>query len=250
MARVHQSTGAVLLQITIKLGKSLTFYKQVLYLNHLCNCVHYSYDPVWIGLSAPDTVTGYVWSDGSPVSYSFYFNSWVNHSWFRRLDHIDNKIRNHCVFYCLFLQLQFQHWEDGEPNNKNNVESCAEIKLNRKDRSGSWNDVHCETYNGWLCQIRAGKMREWNHFFLCCLVTKVSKKSMLLFCNPCLRLQKSYMPDFPKMSSSHLFRWTYSQLGTAYYHPSALFSVVSIFIFCLCPYRSDSGSASRPCHSW
>ncbi|XP_044077016.1 macrophage mannose receptor 1-like [Siniperca chuatsi] len=76
------------------------------------------YEAVWIGLSAPDPVTGYVWSDESP--------------------------------------LQFQHWEDGEPNNKNNVESCTELKLHRRGTSGSWNDVHCETYHGWLCQIPAG----------------------------------------------------------------------------------------------
>ncbi|XP_075954227.1 macrophage mannose receptor 1-like [Anarhichas minor] len=73
---------------------------------------------VWIGLSAPDSVTGYVWSDGSP--------------------------------------LQFQHWEDGQPNNKNNVESCTEFKMSDWRSSGSWNDVHCETYHHWLCQIRAG----------------------------------------------------------------------------------------------
>ncbi|XP_070774848.1 macrophage mannose receptor 1-like [Enoplosus armatus] len=78
----------------------------------------YRYEAVWIGLSAPDPATGYVWSDGSP--------------------------------------LQFQHWEEGEPNNKNNVESCTEFKVHRRDRGGSWNDVHCETYHGWLCQIRAG----------------------------------------------------------------------------------------------
>ncbi|XP_035491562.2 macrophage mannose receptor 1 isoform X1 [Scophthalmus maximus] len=76
------------------------------------------YQGVWIGLSAPDPATGYVWSDGSP--------------------------------------LNFQHWEDGEPNNKNNVESCAEFKMHNKERSGSWNDVHCESYHGWLCQISAG----------------------------------------------------------------------------------------------
>ncbi|XP_041804377.1 macrophage mannose receptor 1-like [Chelmon rostratus] len=76
------------------------------------------YEVAWIGLSAPDPVTGYVWSDGSP--------------------------------------LQFQHWEDGEPNNKNNVESCVELKIHRRGRSGSWNDVHCETTHGWLCQIRIG----------------------------------------------------------------------------------------------
>ncbi|XP_071348975.1 macrophage mannose receptor 1-like isoform X1 [Trachinotus anak] len=73
---------------------------------------------VWIGLSAPDPVTGYVWSDGSP--------------------------------------LQFQHWEINEPNNKNNVESCVELKMYWRRIGESWNDVHCDTYHGWLCQIRAG----------------------------------------------------------------------------------------------
>ncbi|XP_047445392.1 macrophage mannose receptor 1-like [Mugil cephalus] len=76
------------------------------------------YEVVWIGLSAPDPNAGYVWSDESP--------------------------------------LNFQHWEEGEPNNKNNVESCAQIKLHRGSQSGSWNDVHCETFLGWLCQIRLG----------------------------------------------------------------------------------------------
>ncbi|XP_039672406.1 macrophage mannose receptor 1-like [Perca fluviatilis] len=73
---------------------------------------------VWIGLSAPDPGSGYVWSDGSPVN--------------------------------------FQHWKDGGPNNRNNVESCAEFIPNLQDHVGSWNNVHCEKYNRWLCQIRAG----------------------------------------------------------------------------------------------
>ncbi|XP_054452124.1 macrophage mannose receptor 1-like [Anoplopoma fimbria] len=72
----------------------------------------------WIGLSAPDSGTGYVWSDGSP--------------------------------------LQFQDWDDGEPNNKNNVESCTEFWMTHERMSGSWNDVQCEKYHSWLCQIRAG----------------------------------------------------------------------------------------------
>ncbi|XP_049454398.1 macrophage mannose receptor 1-like isoform X1 [Epinephelus fuscoguttatus] len=76
------------------------------------------YEVVWIGLSAPDPVTGYVWSDGSP--------------------------------------LQFQHWEDGKPDNKNNVEFCAVYKMENRDASGSWNDMHCERFLGWLCQIRLG----------------------------------------------------------------------------------------------
>ncbi|XP_056277834.1 macrophage mannose receptor 1-like [Pseudoliparis swirei] len=76
------------------------------------------YGRVWIGLSAPDSVNGYQWSDGSP--------------------------------------LQFQHWEDGEPNNKNNVESCTEINMDQRGSSGSWNDAHCESYRNWVCQIPAG----------------------------------------------------------------------------------------------
>ncbi|KAF7668435.1 hypothetical protein LDENG_00014620 [Lucifuga dentata] len=79
-----------------------------------------SYGKAWIGLNAPDPAIGYVWSDGSP--------------------------------------LNFQHWQEGEPNNKNNVESCAEFKIYHQDEIGSWNDAHCESYNDWLCQIRAGVM--------------------------------------------------------------------------------------------
>uniref|UniRef100_A0A3B4XG53 Mannose receptor, C type 1b n=1 Tax=Seriola lalandi dorsalis TaxID=1841481 RepID=A0A3B4XG53_SERLL len=73
---------------------------------------------VWIGLSAPDPVTSFVWSDGSP--------------------------------------LQFQHWRYDAPNNKNNVEFCVEYQLYWRRIGESWNDVHCETYRGWLCQILAG----------------------------------------------------------------------------------------------
>ncbi|XP_076601688.1 macrophage mannose receptor 1b [Chaetodon auriga] len=71
----------------------------------------------WIGLHAPDPSTGYTWSDGSA--------------------------------------LNFQHWQEGEPNNHNNDESCAEFTMYWNE-GGSWNDVNCETYNDWLCQIRAG----------------------------------------------------------------------------------------------
>ncbi|KAM4605239.1 macrophage mannose receptor 1b [Polymixia lowei] len=78
-----------------------------------------SHGKAWIGLSQPDPNSGWVWSDGSP------FN--------------------------------FQHWAEDEPNNKNNVESCAEARMYHMERDGSWNDVHCDTYNDWLCQIQIGK---------------------------------------------------------------------------------------------
>ncbi|XP_072296915.1 macrophage mannose receptor 1b [Eucyclogobius newberryi] len=72
----------------------------------------------WIGLHVPDANSGYVWSDGSPVN--------------------------------------FLHWEEGEPNNFNNVESCVEYKVYHWDERGSWNDAHCDSYNDWFCQIRTG----------------------------------------------------------------------------------------------
>ncbi|XP_039999154.1 macrophage mannose receptor 1-like [Xiphias gladius] len=72
----------------------------------------------WIGLHVADTTSGYVWSDGSP--------------------------------------LNFQHWQEGEPNNFNNAESCTEFIIYSALGFGSWNDAHCEGYNDWLCQIRAG----------------------------------------------------------------------------------------------
>ncbi|KAF3698790.1 Macrophage mannose receptor 1 [Channa argus] len=72
----------------------------------------------WIGLHIADPNTGYVWSDGSPVN--------------------------------------FQHWQEGEPNNFNNDESCTEFIMYYYDNSGSWNDANCESYNDWICQIRAG----------------------------------------------------------------------------------------------
>uniref|UniRef100_A0A674BXA0 Macrophage mannose receptor 1-like n=1 Tax=Salmo trutta TaxID=8032 RepID=A0A674BXA0_SALTR len=74
----------------------------------------------WIGLSAQDPNAGYAWTDGSPLS--------------------------------------FQHWMKGQPDNYNSVESCAEIYSNW-DEKGSWNDVDCEGYNDWLCEIPKGTVR-------------------------------------------------------------------------------------------
>ncbi|CAL8367040.1 unnamed protein product [Boreogadus saida] len=72
----------------------------------------------WIGLSEPTPGSGYQWSDGTP--------------------------------------LNFLHWMSEEPNNQNSAESCVEFRLYYWDEAGSWNDVHCESYNDWMCQIRAG----------------------------------------------------------------------------------------------
>ncbi|XP_037837906.1 macrophage mannose receptor 1-like [Kryptolebias marmoratus] len=77
-----------------------------------------SYGSFWIGLHAPDRGAGYVWSDGSAVN--------------------------------------FQHWKDGEPNNKNNVEACVEFYAHDWDEDGSWNDNNCERTNSWICQIHTG----------------------------------------------------------------------------------------------
>nr|XP_040027916.1 macrophage mannose receptor 1-like [Gasterosteus aculeatus aculeatus] len=72
----------------------------------------------WIGLHIPDVNTGYAWSDGTPVNY--------------------------------------QHWQEGEPNNHNNDENCVEFRTYYVNDHGSWNDANCEGYNDWFCQILAG----------------------------------------------------------------------------------------------
>lgn len=60
------------------------------------------------------------------------------------------------LFLCIY-QLNFLHWMSDEPNNQNNIESCVEFRMYYWDEEGSWNDVHCEAYNDWLCEIRAGR---------------------------------------------------------------------------------------------
>uniref|UniRef100_A0A3B4UK92 Mannose receptor, C type 1b n=1 Tax=Seriola dumerili TaxID=41447 RepID=A0A3B4UK92_SERDU len=87
-------------------------------------------EEVWIGLSAPDPVTGFVWSDGSPT-----------------------QLNRLCSSKSLY----------DAPNNKNNVESCVEYQLYWRRIGESWNDLHCETYRGWLCQILAGKISDNNN---------------------------------------------------------------------------------------
>ncbi|XP_074544941.1 macrophage mannose receptor 1-like [Halichoeres trimaculatus] len=81
--------------------------------------LRYRMNPVWIGLRASDSGSGYVWSDGSP--------------------------------------LQYQHWSVDEPNNKRNVEFCVELVMdNIFSTRGSWKVVHCEKDLAWLCQVQTG----------------------------------------------------------------------------------------------
>uniref|UniRef100_A0AAZ3SL44 Mannose receptor, C type 1b n=1 Tax=Oncorhynchus tshawytscha TaxID=74940 RepID=A0AAZ3SL44_ONCTS len=61
-------------------------------------------------------------------------------------------------YKCVCPQLSFQHWMEGEPNNYNGVESCAEMRNSYWDEEGSWNDVNCEGYNDWLCEIPKGNV--------------------------------------------------------------------------------------------
>ncbi|XP_051555702.1 macrophage mannose receptor 1b [Myxocyprinus asiaticus] len=75
--------------------------------------------PAWIGYSLQDPSVGYVWSDGSSSSY--------------------------------------QNWATDEPNNLNNIEHCAEMKISWWDRNGFWNDVNCNDKKDWYCQIPKGK---------------------------------------------------------------------------------------------
>ncbi|KAM9441427.1 macrophage mannose receptor 1-like [Clarias gariepinus] len=46
----------------------------------------------------------------------------------------------------------YENWDYGEPNNLLSREHCAEIFM----PFNKWNDVNCETYNNWICQIRLG----------------------------------------------------------------------------------------------
>ncbi|XP_027025082.2 macrophage mannose receptor 1b [Tachysurus fulvidraco] len=72
----------------------------------------------WIGYSIQDPSVGYVWSDGSSTAY--------------------------------------ENWQEGEPNNYNNVENCVEMSYSWWRKNGEWNDLRCEDRKDWFCQIRKG----------------------------------------------------------------------------------------------
>lgn len=104
----------------------------------------------WIGLHVPDPSTGYVWSDRSSVSELYFlikFDSFLTVTF----------------LYSLHLQVNFLHWQEGEPNNFNDDESCAEYRIYSLGQGGTWNDMNCESYNDWLCQIRAGTISRTFH---------------------------------------------------------------------------------------
>lgn len=51
------------------------------------------------------------------------------------------------------IQVSYENWAYGEPNNYGNTEYCGELK---GDPSMSWNDINCEHLKNWICQIRKG----------------------------------------------------------------------------------------------
>uniref|UniRef100_A0A4W4GDL9 C-type lectin domain-containing protein n=1 Tax=Electrophorus electricus TaxID=8005 RepID=A0A4W4GDL9_ELEEL len=72
---------------------------------------------VWTGLNDL-TVSGYVWSDGSPVTHT--------------------------------------NWGFGEPNNHGGRENCVEM-VTTNNGSSYWNDVNCDAHQDWVCMIAKGK---------------------------------------------------------------------------------------------
>uniref|UniRef100_A0A3B4D8F7 Mannose receptor, C type 1b n=1 Tax=Pygocentrus nattereri TaxID=42514 RepID=A0A3B4D8F7_PYGNA len=77
------------------------------------------YVPAWIGYSIQDPTVGYTWSDGSSSSY--------------------------------------ENWEEGEPNNLNDVEKCVTMRFQWwRHGKGQWNDLQCESKADWYCEIRKG----------------------------------------------------------------------------------------------
>lgn len=76
----------------------------------------YSFTPdisIWIGLNKIDSNEGYVWSDGTPANYF--------------------------------------SWDEGQPDDKNGVQNCVELRSNTK-----WRDAFCYASKDWFCSINKG----------------------------------------------------------------------------------------------
>uniref|UniRef100_A0A4W4DQA3 Mannose receptor, C type 1b n=1 Tax=Electrophorus electricus TaxID=8005 RepID=A0A4W4DQA3_ELEEL len=59
--------------------------------------------------------------------------------------------------WLLLFQSSYENWQDGQPNNLNNVENCVTVRLHRFWRGeGQWNDLHCEDRKAWFCEIQKG----------------------------------------------------------------------------------------------
>ena len=72
---------------------------------------------LWIGLGDRNVEGGYVWSDGSPVQYT--------------------------------------NWYNNEPNNYYGQEDCVEAYLSRNSKN--WNDQTCEQLRYFGCKIKLGR---------------------------------------------------------------------------------------------
>ncbi|XP_072544233.1 macrophage mannose receptor 1-like [Salminus brasiliensis] len=81
---------------------------------------HHFIPIAWIGYSIQDPSVGYTWSDGSSSSYEI--------------------------------------WDDGEPNNLNNMEKCAATTDSHwiSNDFGRWSDLQCEDRQDWFCEIQKG----------------------------------------------------------------------------------------------
>lgn len=108
------------------------------------------------------------------------------------------------VMVCFHSQLNFQHWQAGEPNNKNNVESCAQLSIHSQSDDGSWNDVHCERFSDWLCQIRAGTAAKMSYLVL-------SPRILWIVCRLCNLSLKLTEPEcyFPAITLFTFMQYTF-----------------------------------------
>lgn len=54
------------------------------------------------------------------------------------------------------LQVNFQKWANGEPNNYDGNEKCG-VFYGYNDMK--WNDIFCEHMQDYVCQIKKGKLK-------------------------------------------------------------------------------------------